>query len=439
MTRPGFSCSTTAFRILATASGSSALSVFTRMPRSAPMASPVRMVSAACGRPIDTQTISLAWPFSLSRSASSTAISSKGFIDILTFASSTPLPSLLTRILTLKSPTRFTGTRIFMEFALATTVAAVAPARRRQPNGRCLAVSTEVGQPGRPPGALGTDLHHRVWYRLHALKQPDRPRLDQRKQDGSGQHPAEMAPIGHLALRGCAQIPQLADHEQPDDPIGADPQWNDADQYRDLGAGPQHDVADHNSGDRARRADQLDAGMGIIGHEDQPADDTTEEIEYEVAGAAEHPFDVVAEHPQEDHVAEDVRNIGVQELISDECHESGHPRPRADVTHQGRGRETQTIDHAIERELTCSHFVEIDQKIDRDQRPRDHRLHRWAERVVIVDRHHHAMFPRSPVLSRLPQHVGCTLVVGVPPRDEQKIRESVDVFERRRRDALARL
>jgi hypothetical protein len=31
--------------------------------------------------------------------------------------------------LTLKSTTRFTGTRIFMEFALATTVAAVAPAK----------------------------------------------------------------------------------------------------------------------------------------------------------------------------------------------------------------------------------------------------------------------------------------------------------------------
>jgi hypothetical protein len=57
-------------------------------------------LGACCG-PIDTHTTSVAWPFSLSRSASSTAISSKGFIDILTLASSTPLPSLLTRIFTL--------------------------------------------------------------------------------------------------------------------------------------------------------------------------------------------------------------------------------------------------------------------------------------------------------------------------------------------------
>ncbi len=78
------------------------------------MASAVRMVSEACCGPIDTAIISVALPASLRRIASSTAISSKGFIDILILASSTPEPSGLTRILTLKSITRFTGTRIFM-------------------------------------------------------------------------------------------------------------------------------------------------------------------------------------------------------------------------------------------------------------------------------------------------------------------------------------
>src|SRR4249919_4230368 len=58
--------------------------------------------------------ISVALPASFRRIASSTAISSNGFIDILMLASSTPEPSVLTRILTLKSTTRFTGTKIFM-------------------------------------------------------------------------------------------------------------------------------------------------------------------------------------------------------------------------------------------------------------------------------------------------------------------------------------
>ena len=61
-----------------------------------------------------TATISVAMPFSFSRTASSTAISSKGFIDIFTLAVSTPEPSGLTRTLTLKSTTRLIGTRIFM-------------------------------------------------------------------------------------------------------------------------------------------------------------------------------------------------------------------------------------------------------------------------------------------------------------------------------------
>ena len=63
--------------------------------------------------------ISLTVPASRSRSASSTAISSKGFIDILTLASSTPEPSALTRTFTLKSTTRFTGTRTFMNIRSA--------------------------------------------------------------------------------------------------------------------------------------------------------------------------------------------------------------------------------------------------------------------------------------------------------------------------------
>src|SRR5688572_31876480 len=84
------------------------------MARSAPMASAVRSVSwQACG-PQETTTISLAAPASFRRTASSTAISSKGFIDILTFAVSTPLPSPLTRTLTLKSTTRLTLTRTFI-------------------------------------------------------------------------------------------------------------------------------------------------------------------------------------------------------------------------------------------------------------------------------------------------------------------------------------
>ena len=101
ITSDGLSCPTRAFRTFATASGSTGPSVFTRMPRSAPIARAVRMVSCACCGPIDTATISVTLPPSFRRIASSTEISSNGFIDIFTFASSTPDPSGFTRTFTL--------------------------------------------------------------------------------------------------------------------------------------------------------------------------------------------------------------------------------------------------------------------------------------------------------------------------------------------------
>ena len=86
------------------------------------MASAVRIVSPAWADPIEAQTISVALPASFSRIASSTAISSNGFIDIFTLPSSTPEPSGLTRIFTSLSIARFTGTRIFMRKAAAIVV-----------------------------------------------------------------------------------------------------------------------------------------------------------------------------------------------------------------------------------------------------------------------------------------------------------------------------
>ena len=90
-----------AFRILATASGCKSVSDSTKMARSAPIAKAVRNVSWHCVTPALTTTTSVATPASFKRTASSTAISSKGFILILTFARSTPEPSDFTRILTL--------------------------------------------------------------------------------------------------------------------------------------------------------------------------------------------------------------------------------------------------------------------------------------------------------------------------------------------------
>jgi hypothetical protein len=201
-----------------------------------------------------------------------------------------------------------------------------------------------------------------------------------------------MAPVRHLALRRGAEVPQLGEHEQADHPIGTDPQRDDAEQDRDLGAGTQHDIGHDQAGDRARGANQLDPGMQVVGDEDKPADDAAKKIESEIAPAAERPFDVVAEHPQEHHVAEEVRNIRVEELVGEDRRERRHPPACLHVAGESRRREAESIDHPVERELAGPRFIEEHGQIDRDQTPRHHRLHRRGEGIVVVDRNDHQGF-----------------------------------------------
>mmetsp|Transcript_21045 Transcript_21045/g.37931 ORF Transcript_21045/g.37931 Transcript_21045/m.37931 type:complete len:241 (+) Transcript_21045:96-818(+) len=103
-TTSGASFSITSLSSFATASGCRSLSrrrsVVTCTPRSAPMARAVLICSWACFGPTDTATTSVAVFASFIRIASSTAISQKGFIDIFTFASSTPFLSAAMRTFT---------------------------------------------------------------------------------------------------------------------------------------------------------------------------------------------------------------------------------------------------------------------------------------------------------------------------------------------------
>src|SRR5262249_42717 len=154
--------------------------------------SAVRIVSEACCGPIDTATISVAAPFSFRRIASSTAISSNGFIDILTLASSTPDPSALTRTFTLKSTTRLTGTRTF--------ILRNSPPPRRANYGPPRTLST------RTPWTAGCTFGFRHWscrnriLRPHALEQLDARRPHHQRQQCADRKAADMRPPRRVAL-----------------------------------------------------------------------------------------------------------------------------------------------------------------------------------------------------------------------------------------------
>src|SRR5262249_30726954 len=221
ITRSAFSFSTTRFSTLATPSGSTLAPVFTRMARSAPMASAVRSVSCDLSEPIDTATTSVASPRSLMRTASSTAISSKGFIDILTLSKSTPLPSDLTRTLTLKSTTRFTGTRIFMR--------PVFPARalvppKHEPEACYLASAKWPGRYCRRPGKSMVS-------RGFALSLGPAPGLIEHRytapphrqnQHRAGEQPANMRTPGDALLGAEGEVSELGENPEAKRPIGRD-------------------------------------------------------------------------------------------------------------------------------------------------------------------------------------------------------------------------
>ena len=72
--------------------------------------------------------------------------------------------------------------------------------------------------------------------------------------------------------------------------------------------------------------------MRVVGDENQPADDAAQQVEDEKAQPAERPLDVVAEHPQEDHVADDVPDVGMEELVGDERQRTAGTHPRAGMS-----------------------------------------------------------------------------------------------------------
>ena len=69
---------------------------------------------------------------------------------------------------------------------------------------------------------------------------------------------------------------------------------------------------------------------GSLASEDQPADDAgTADRRRDKRSAAERPLDVVAEHPQEDHVAEEMPDVGMEELVGDRASRTAGTHPRA--------------------------------------------------------------------------------------------------------------
>ena len=162
---------------------------------------------------------------------------------------------------------------------------------------------------GSEPEFAGTD----------AFEQLHPGQLHEREQQRApASHAADMAPPGDVALGRRAEIDELDGDEHADDPVGADAQRDAEHQRGQLGAGPQHQIGDHDAGDRTGCADQRHLRTRIAEHEGERAERADQQIEREEAPAAERLLDIVGEHPDEDQVADQMHDVGMQELVGEQ-------------------------------------------------------------------------------------------------------------------------
>ena len=89
-------------------------------------------------------------------------------------------------------------------------------------------------------------------------------------------------------------------------------------QRGELGAGPQHQIGDHDARDRARSADQRHLRAWIAEHEGEARQRADQRDRSQEAQAAERLLDIVGEHPEEDQVADQMHDVGMQELVGEE-------------------------------------------------------------------------------------------------------------------------
>ena len=151
-----------------------------------------------------------------------------------------------------------------------------------------------------------------------------------------------------------------------------------------VGARVKHQVGAKHAGDRAAGADHRYLGGRIQRRLGEYRGDTAAEIQDEVAEGAEHVFDVVAENPQEQHVAGEVEHAAMQE------HAGEDRRPRRQDRKFGRQlriAEQHRRDHPEgigDGVLVLPELPQIGADAEADQQPGDDR--RPLHRIVVVER-----------------------------------------------------
>ena len=187
----------------------------------------------------------------------------------------------------------------------------------------------------------------------HRLKTDRSPAFPPMQQQESPQHAAHMGEMGHVAHAPPSEE-QLDDGIDDDEPLGL--HRNRRNQQHDDRIGMHHAERQQQAHHRARRADQQQRQLAERQRRevlDQRRTHAADHVEGQETLRAEFVFERTPEHPQCEHVEEDMFEIGMQEHVGDELvgMEIGRSQRQGAILHdrvadgqQRRGHVNQYID-----------------------------------------------------------------------------------------------
>ena len=148
---------------------------------------------------------------------------------------------------------------------------------------------------------------------------------------------------------------------------GADGDHLDEDEHPHMRAGADHQIGAHHAGDRARRPDQRRLRMRGEDAIEQGAEHAAQEIEGDETSMPQRVLDIVAENPQEQHVADDVRPAAMQEHVGEERQETFDETEVVRAEHQARRHAPMALEHDV-LALRDGQPPDEDRNVERDQR-----------------------------------------------------------------------
>ena len=212
-----------------------------------------------------------------------------------------------------------------------------------------------------------------------------------------------MRQIGDVAAGGHPGVQQLEREPDADQHHRSQPDEKENKERHERqhpGVRVEHHVGAEDAGDRAARADQRHRRARVLRGVGETRHDAANQVEGEELEMPELVLDVVAEHPEIEHVADQVHPAAVQE---ERRHQGDFRRYQVDlgrqdpVAQQQRRNRAEGVDPAGLGRLAQAELPQEDQHAGGDQRHRDDRR---ARRRVLVAQWDHRMLPPSATALR---------------------------------------